>query len=350
MFDWTPKFVSVDRVTVDDDGKVDTVPVLSVEGFPLAGEAFIDLVDHQLRKFVSTKPDTGVSSPCKVFSFIDNEKGQADRSWLEEEMLGAETLKEFTEAAGATNAELVNLPGVSPGILVQAVVKATLEDDTMMDLVFITLLSYLPTEKLIFGDEVDLEEVTEVVHRDPSKAILYPFGTPQEIRYELVKILSRPVTNCWQALLSVSPPPSTERLLQDEVAKAVQALEPGKWDERKELFRRIPPKKRMLLGEERLVPPALTLEPAMAAAVARQCCRTSKDLYDKNQVLVLDLGGAKVTLPVEFLGERFAFYRHQGEEVLMIRAKSIMTTRGGMGPADFIEPQVLHLPEDESSD
>ena len=176
---------------------------------------------------------------------------------------------------------------------------------------------------------------------DPTKAIFYPYGTPEEPRYDMVKILTKPASDPWSALLAVRSPLSTERLLQDEVAKAVMEIEPEKWKDRKPLFDRIPPKKRMLLGEERLVPPDLTMEPAVAAAVARRCCRSSEDLYGKKQVLSLDLEGAKVTLPVDRMGESFAFYRHQGEEFLLIRAKRVMTNRGALGPADFIEASSL---------
>ena len=50
MFDWAPKFLTVDRITVDEEGIPDAEEVLAVEGFPPSGEAFIDLLDHQIRQ------------------------------------------------------------------------------------------------------------------------------------------------------------------------------------------------------------------------------------------------------------------------------------------------------------
>jgi hypothetical protein len=340
MFDWTPRFLRVDRIKLDENLKPTSEEVLCCEGFPPAGESFIDLLDHQIRKVGKTKVDTGVSSPCKAYSFLENEKGEVDRGWLEEDFLQSETLEDFEQNSDMTLHLLKGLPSLSEGLLVQAKVAASFEDASM-DLVFVTLMKYLPTERLLFGDEIDLEEVHEVVHRDPSQAFFYPHGTPDALRMDLIKILSKPATDPWVGMLAVEPPPSTERLLQDEVARHTQELDPEGWDGRRELFRRIPPKKRDLFSSERLVPEKATMDDASAAAVARRAERTTRDLYGKSQVLNLMVGNAKVQLPLEGLGEHFSFAREGGDEYLVLRCKQIQTQKGGLTPADFLAPGTL---------
>lgn len=336
MIDWKPKFLTVDRVVIGDDNSPELDPVLAVEGFPKGGEEFVDLLDHQMRAVLKHKPDTGVSSPCKVYGFTDGEVGQSDRKVLEE-LLQAGALENFQVWADQVGESVVALPDVKPGVLVQILVDATF-DEKEFPIYFALLMSYLPTDRLLFGDEVTLEEVADVVPRDPSLALAYPYGDyPDDVSPDLVKILCRPASHSWSSLFSVASPPTTEKLLQDEVGKAYRKLDKDKWKLVKKLFARVPPKRRPLFSEERIIPQEALLGPAAAGGVARESQRTAKDLYGKDQVLKVKMGNATITLPANELNETFAFARKGDHEYLVIKAKATMSQKGCITAAELTD-------------
>ena len=126
-FDWNPERIAVHLIEykdpdVPDDGLVHRQLARS-EGFPDADESFVDYLDFQLRALVKKRPDTGASSACKVFEFLQNDKGEGDRQLLEERLLMSLEGKGFGAGVDEVMERIMLVPGLKPGLVIMAKVR-----------------------------------------------------------------------------------------------------------------------------------------------------------------------------------------------------------------------------------
>jgi hypothetical protein len=342
-FDWTPEFFSIFTIEPEDaeapEGRLVTRSLADCEGFPDAEESFLDFVDFQIRALMKKKPDTAASSACKVYHFTETDGGEEDRKLLEEQLLMATDRGTFREGAMAFLDRLMGIPGVKPGLLVVARVSATLEMAAAgVKLLTVLWADFEDASRFLAEGSLALEEISQVLLRKLSRGFLYPYLGEDTPRHDLLKMNCRPVTHPFVGLLNVEPPPTTDQLLQKEVARAMFSREPGAEERYRGYFEKSPPKKRELFGEERLVKVGDLLPAREAAAVARESARTSHDLYSKEQKMKINVDGlVTVDLKLENLGESFFFAKEGGEKYLVIRGKSFQTNKSQLNSIDFLD-------------
>lgn len=346
-FDWTPEFFSIHAIEPEDadvpEGRLVTRALASCEGFPDAEESFIDFLDFQIRAMVKKKPDTAAASACKVYHFVDTQGGEEDRKLLEEQLLMATDLKNFQEAATDFLARLMGIPGVKPGLLVVARVSATIEmAQAGVPMLMVLWVDFADATRFSSEGSLSLEDIPHVLLRRLGRSFVYPYLGEEKPRHDLLKLHCRPVTHPFVGLLNIEAPPTTDQLLQKEVARAMFAREPDSEQRYRGYFEKAPPKKRELFGEERLVKVHDLLPSREAAAVARESARTSRDLYSKEQKMKINVDGLlTVDLKLENLGENFFFAKEGEEKFLVIRGKSFQANKSQLNSIDFLEVDSL---------
>jgi hypothetical protein len=346
-YDWTPEFLIVARIAPEDPDEVGAplVPMVieACKGFPGSDESFVDLLDGLLSESLKRRTDTGASAPCKAYGFVDNAKGEEDRRLLEEGLLMATDLDGFRDAGLALIRRLADLPGAVPGLAV--VMSATLTDiDAGRGVKSLAVfdLPYQDAQQVEHTAGLSLVDIPEVIVRKQARSMLYPLFGGDEPRHDLVKIHSRPAAAPFPGVLSVRPPPTTEVLLQQEVARALYSGGSGAEPRYSPYFEKPPAKKRELFGEERLVRVQDLLPPTRAAAVARESSRTTRDLYDKDQKLSLVVDDqVKIDARADSLGEAVFFAEHGGDRYMVIKGKKFVTNKAQLSSLDFLKVESL---------
>lgn len=341
-FDWNPERIAVHLIEYrdpdnPDDGLVHR-QLARAEGFPDADESFVDYLDFQLRALVKKRPDTAASSACKVYEFLGNEKGEGDRQLLEERLLMSLEGKGFGAGVDEVLERVMQVPGVKPGLVVLAKVRVLDEvGESGAELLAMLWLDFEDATR--FADRpLGLEDVSGVLLRKLGRALLYPHLDEEGPRHDLVKIHCRPAAHPFVGLFAVRPPPTTEQLLQKEVARALFQRGGDAPDRYKTYFERVPSKKRELFGEERIVKVGDLLPERDAAAVARESSRTTRDLYDKEQKLKITIDGTVVVdVKQEQLGTAYFFAQEGEERFMIIRGKSFQSNRAQLSSVDFMQ-------------
>lgn len=345
-FDWVPEFLSVARLDHEDGEPGAPLQISALEeceGFPEGDESFVDFLDGLLAEATKRKADTGAGAACKVWDLLDDAEGKADRALLEQRMLMATDLASFTEGAHELYGRILELPTSAPGLLVCGRMALTFgEGATGSQLLTLFYLPFQDAHRLRTDRGLALDRVVDVVVKNRARSFLYPYLEEGVPRHDLVKVMVRPASDPFPEILSMKPPPTTETLLQAEVARALYARGPGQEQRYAGYFEKPPAKKRELFGEERLVKVGDLLPIPDAAAVARESSRSSKDLYAKDQKMKLTIDGAvKVDASLEQLGQSYFFAEHGGERFLVIRGRSFVTTQAHLSSLDFLEVESL---------
>ncbi len=356
-FDWNPELITIHKLAWSDpdhpDQGLERKELTRTEGFPDAEDSFLDYLDYQLREIIKKKPDTGANSACKVYQFVDNSKGAEDRSLVEDELIMATDIASFSAGIEKLLERVMAVPGVGPGIIVAMKLAATFgEGETGGS--FVTFF-WIDSEEAarLKEDPLGIDDLGDCLIRKPCRGFIYPFLAGDTPRHDLVKLHSKPASHPFTELLAIFPPPTTEELLQKEVARAIFSIgkEPEAMQEQYEgYFEKTPAKKRELFGEERLVKVADLLPERTAAAVARESSRTAKDLYDKDQKMKITIDGmVKVDLKLENLGESFFFAQEGQERFLVIRGRSFLSNKSQLSPLDFLRTDSLQQVFDKVS-
>lgn len=341
--DWKPEFFSIVHIALvdpDDPEKGVEPRVLSEgKGFPDADESFVDYLDFQIRKLLEKKADTAASSACKVYSFLEGEKGEEDRQLLEDRLLMTVDLKGFRAGAAELVDRIMAMQGLEAGLVVVMRSLVTVDEGAAGG-------NYLTAFWADFEDAsrfetagaLALEDVPDVLLRKLSRGFLYPYSDGRELRHDQLKLHSRPASHPFVEMLAIEAPPTTEQLMQREVARAIYSRDRDAKTRYRNYFEKVPPKKRELFGEERYVKVGDLLPERDAAAVAREASRTTRDLYDKEQKLRIKIDGAvTVDVRIEDLGQSFFFAQDGGEKFLVIRGKSFQTSTAHLNSVDFME-------------
>lgn len=346
-FDWKPDYLTVFHLVpakedAPEEGTQARV-LVRCEGFPEAEESFHDFMDAQLRQLFEKKCDTAASAACKVYDFLSNEKGEQDRSLLEDQLLMATDPRRFQQAADELLERILLLDGIKPGlILVQRLSANFGEGEKGGHFLAILWVDFQDASAFRESPELRLEEVFQIVLKRLDRGLLYPFVQESELRHDLVKMLCRPAKHAFSELFALKPPPTTERLLQDEVARAIFSRGPEAKQKYRAYFEKLPPKKRELFGTERMVKVDDLLPVQDAAAVSRESSRTSKDLYAKDQKMKITIDGSlTVDVQLEELGRSFFFAEEGEEKYLVIKGKRFVTGSARLSSVDFLKTEPL---------
>ncbi len=345
-FDWNPELMVVHKLAWRDqdhpDQGLERSEIVRSEGFPDADDSFLDYLDYQLRELIKKKPDTGAGSPCKVYQFVENSKGSEDRGLLEDKLVMATDIATFSAGIEQVMERIMAVPGVGQGMVVAMKLAATFgEGDSGAS--FVTLFWFDFEDATRFQeDPLRLDDLTGILLRKAGRGMIYPYLEGDTPRHDLVKLHCRPASHPFVELFSVIPPPTTEELLQREVARAIFSRGSDAEERYKAYFEKTPAKKRELFGEQRLVKVGDLIPERDAAAVARESSRTAKDLYDKDQKMKITIDGMlSVDLRMENLGESFFFAKEGQEKFLIIRGKSFQSNRAQLSSVDFLEVESL---------
>ena len=333
--DWNPIYTYLAAVKHDEDQNLKASQKLSFEGFPSGGHKFLDLLDSSLRSLFGAKCDTGVSSSCKSWSFTEREQGEADRELLENHLLLSGSLDGFARKAEEFLARIETYTEMPDGLFVMSRVNVQVDEDNGYQAVVAFYLRYLPTFQAVFGEEVELEEVADVLDPSLRNAFIYPMWDGGVARADLVKVVNKPANSPWSQMLDITPPDSTERLMQREYAGDLEERIPEEFEELRDAFSHVPPKRRHLFSETRLLPPKLGV-PEVAAS-CRNASRKISDLYNKDSVFHLKMGSAKVTLRAEELGQTFTFGTDGKAEFLIIRCHETETQKGPLTSLELLD-------------
>lgn len=345
--DWTPEHLAVVKLEPKDPAEP-TSPLKGTivhqgEGFPDGDEGFADFLHFLIEEIFGKKPDTGAGSPCKAWGFLPNEKGEEDRDLLENGLLMATDAKAFKTGLQALLERFPRLPGAKPGLVIVARFHAQVEG-LKRGARFLALfhLDFQDALRLEHEHGLSLSRLDEVVIRKLTRGILYPLVEVEGPRHDLVKILCRPASDPFPSLLAVTPPTTTEELLQGAVAQALYATGKGAEARFKAYFEKPAPRRRELFGEDRFVKVKDLIPPTEAQAVARESARTARDMYAKEQKVKIDVDGAvSVDARLDQLGESFFFAEKDGEKYLLIKGKKFVSTRPQLTSVDFMSIESL---------
>ncbi len=345
--DWSPVYLVVAKLGYKDPDEPEKGLEPEIldrsEGFPQSDEGFADFLDGLIVEALGRRTDTGASSPCKAYDFVENKKGEQDRQLLEQELLMATDLASFEEAGRDLLGRLAELSGIAPGVAMLGRIRVVDEEtDKGAELVALFLLPYQEAYRMDHDEGLSLSQVPGILSKKSARSLLYPMVDETGPRHDRLKIHARPASDPFPGLFSVRPPPTTEALLQAEVARALYARDRKAEERYSGYFEKPPPRRRELFGEDRMVKIADLLPSTDAAAVARESSRTARDLYQKEQKVKLVIDGTvRVDARAEGLGDSFFLAEKGGERFLVIRGKHFVTSTPQVCPLDFLEVEEL---------
>ncbi|MBI4865843.1 MAG: DUF3900 domain-containing protein [Candidatus Wallbacteria bacterium] len=339
-FDWQLNFLSVHACKKKERGHgMEARTVASFESaVPEEDEVLESLVDSLLLAAFKKKPDTGTSSACRAYSFLDTDSGRADRKLLAT-ALETETQGLFDEVALDLASRYSDLPEANPALLLFMRARITTPADIVLPF-FVMFACDFDEVSVLTGEKQGLlDRIGEAVGHRLRKALIYPMldaGMQDMSRLVLYQASS---SEGFDEMVALEVPKTTPELVAQELKaaldKRVQAPDYDKY------FREPPPAARELFGEERYVNLEHLLPMEEARHISDLTFQSSKEKLDKEiklRISIDDFGRFEARL--DHLNRDFFFARRGEDKYLIVRAEKFVT-KDQLSAVEFMEVDEL---------
>lgn len=338
-FDWQLEFLSVHACRLRMNSQVKEARAIArFESLSTQDSVLENLLDGLLLSAFKKKPDTGTSSACKAYAFLDTSSGHGDRKLLNN-ALEAARLEDFEEVALDLAARYADLPEAHPSLLLFLRAKVTTPSDIVLPFFVMFACDFDEVSTLTGDAEGVLERLGEAVTHRLRKALIYPFldvGLQDVQRLVLFQASS---SEGFDELLSLEEPKTTPQLFTEELKTALERKAPLPAYER--YFREPPPATRQLFGEERYVRLEHLLPPEEVKHVNDLAFHSSKEKFDKEmkiRIAMDDFGRFEARL--DRLNRDFFFARRGDDKYLIVKAETFLT-KDQLNPVEFMDVEDL---------
>ncbi len=339
-FDWQLNFLSVHACQPSEGGKRLTERLLlSTESLAEENEILEGLLDELLVSLFKKKPDTGKSSACKAFSFLETGSGQGDKRMLTRG-LEAENLEQFESVATDLASRYADIDGARPALVLVVRSRVTTPADVVLPFLVMFACDFEEVSLLTGRSEGLLERIGEAVVHRLRKAIVYPLVDQGIQNLDRLILFQAAASEHFDEMVALEEPVNTPELFAGEVKQALEkrVQEPPAYQR---YFKEPPPATRELFGEERYVRLEHLLPSDEVKHVSDVSFKNSKEKFDKEMKLKISLGDfGRFEAKMDRFNRDFFFARRGNEKYLIVRAENFVI-KDQLTPVEFVDVEDL---------